>query len=83
MRYGRGEIDIIAERAGVVAVCEVKTRASNAFGSPAEAMNPAKCRSVRLAAYGWARENRVSLHSLRFDLAVVTGTALELIDNAF
>ena len=83
MRHGRGEIDIIAERADVVAVCEVKTRGSNAFGSAAEAMTPAKCRSVRLAALGWARENRIPIHCLRFDVAVITGTKLELIENAF
>ena len=83
MRHGRGEIDIIAERDGTVAVCEVKTRGSSAYGSPAEAMTTAKCRSVRVAAHGWARENLVPFHSLRFDVAVITGTSLEVIEDAF
>jgi len=82
-RHGRGEIDIIAERRGVIAVCEVKTRASNVFGAPAEAMTDAKCRSVRLAALGWAHEHGIPSQSLRFDVAVVTGTKLDVIERAF
>ena len=83
VRSGRGEIDIVAERHGVFAVCEVKTRRNNDFGFAAEAMTPSKCRTVRRTAYGWACENRVPTSRLRFDAAFVVGTSIEVVENAF
>ena len=83
VRHGRGEIDIIAERDGIFAVCEVKARRSNDFGSPGEAMTPAKCRTVRLAALGWARDHAVPASRLRFDAALVVGAKVDIIENAF
>ncbi|MEY4157905.1 MAG: hypothetical protein RL743_400 [Actinomycetota bacterium] len=83
VRHGRGEVDIIAERHGVVAVCEVKTRRNNDFGFAGEAMTPAKCRTVRRTAHGWARDNGVPASRLRFDAAFVVGRSLEVVENAF
>ena len=83
MLHGRGEIDIIAEKNGVWVFCEVKARRGSAFGSPADAMSPAKCRTVRLAAFGWARENGVRQSSLRFDVALIVGRDIEVRENAF
>ena len=83
VHHGRGEIDIIARRHDVIAVCEVKTRATEQFGFPAEAMTVAKCRSVRVAAFGWAKDNSIATWRLRFDLAVVTGTKIEVFADAF
>lgn len=83
VRHGRGEIDLIATRNDVVAVCEVKTRRNVDFGLPGEAMTSAKCRAVRTAALGWARANGVPAHRLRFDVAVVVGTTIEVIEDAF
>jgi len=46
----RGEIDIVAWREGVLCFVEVKTRSSNLFGAPQEAVNRAKQRQIcRLA----------------------------------
>jgi putative endonuclease len=83
MRHGRGEIDIIAVRNDVVAICEVKTRQSAAFGTAGDAMTREKCRTVRLAAVGWAREHAIQVARLRFDVALITGTRLEIIEDAF
>jgi uncharacterized protein (TIGR00252 family) len=47
------EIDIIAERDGVMYFCEVKYRASNAYGSGLEYITAAKLRQMRLAARMW------------------------------
>ncbi len=41
-----GEIDIIARQGRTLAFVEVKTRRSNAFGSPAEAVGPRKQRQI-------------------------------------
>ncbi|MEY3641755.1 MAG: hypothetical protein RLZZ199_1560 [Actinomycetota bacterium] len=83
VRHGRGEIDIIAERNGVFAVCEVKTRRNNEYGFAAEAMTPAKCRTVRRTAFGWARDNGVPNSRLRFDAAFVVGTSIDVVENAY
>ena len=37
-----GEIDVIARRGATLVFCEVKTRRSDAFGTPAEAVTPRK-----------------------------------------
>lgn len=83
VRVGHGEIDVIAQRDEVVAICEVKTRASREFGDPAEALTTAKQRTVRTAAFGWARANGVATWRLRFDLACVVGTRLEMTPDSF
>lgn len=41
-RYQKAEIDIIAQKADVLAVIEVKTRSSLAFGSPQDFVSPKK-----------------------------------------
>ena len=65
------------------AVCEVKSRASEAFGSPGEAMHPSKCATVRRTAFAWARDHGIAAGRLRFDVALVTGTRIEVLENAF
>lgn len=46
----RGEIDLICRRAGELVIVEVKTRTSDAFGTPAEAVGPRKRRALAAAA---------------------------------
>jgi putative endonuclease len=41
-RYGKKEIDIIARKAGIIAIVEVKTRTTDYFGRPEESVNLAK-----------------------------------------
>jgi putative endonuclease len=83
VRHGRGEIDIIAERQGVFAVCEVKTRRNDEYGFAAEAMTPAKIRTVRRTAFGWARDNGVLTSRMRFDAAFVVGASMDVVENAY
>jgi putative endonuclease len=46
-RAGRlGEIDLIAERRGMLVFVEVKTRSSRRFGAPEESLTPDKCRRL-------------------------------------
>lgn len=83
VRAGKGEIDFIATRADVVVIGEVKARASENFGSPAEAMSQHKQRTVRRAGAQWARENNIAYWQLRFDLVCIVGTRIEVLPNAF
>ena len=46
----RGEIDLICRRRDELVIVEVKTRTSDAFGTPAEAVGPRKRRALAAAA---------------------------------
>jgi len=46
----RGEIDLVARDGDRLVVVEVKTRSSDAFGAPAEAVGPRKRRALAAAA---------------------------------
>jgi putative endonuclease len=92
-RCKRGELDVVACKSGVLVVCEVKARASNAFGTPAEAVTPAKQLKVRRATTDFRASMRAShdplallanaAHSVRFDVACVLGTQLEILEDIF
>lgn len=86
-RCRAGEIDVIVERDGLLVFCEVKTRATDRFGSPAHAVNIVKQRRVRRLAVTWMSQRRVRDARLRFDVACVVGTGesavVEVIEAAF
>lgn len=48
-----GEVDIVARDGDCLVVCEVKTRTSEAFGSPIEAVHGAKAARLRRLAGAW------------------------------
>lgn len=52
-RCARGEIDIVARDADALVVCEVKTRTSEQFGAPFEAVTRQKLRRLRRLAMLW------------------------------
>ncbi|MDE0116318.1 MAG: YraN family protein [bacterium] len=83
-RSRHGELDVIVRRGSVVAVCEVKTRSSNAFGAPAEAVGWQKQRRIRRLAAQWLSEQEHrGVVQLRFDVAEVMGRELRVIESAF
>ncbi|NBR67173.1 MAG: YraN family protein [Actinobacteria bacterium] len=78
-----GEIDVVARRGSLLVVCEVKARASAAWGSPWEAMTPLKQQRVRRAGHAFVRGLGERGLRVRFDVAAVTGTRLEVMEDAF
>ena len=82
-RCAAGEIDVIACKPGVLVICEVKARASNAFGSGAEAVTVTKQRRLRRLAAQWMAADGRRWTDIRFDVAVVTAGKLEIIEAAF
>lgn len=86
-RRRQGEIDIIAIRDLVLVICEVKTRATADFGSPALAVDANKQQRLRRLAAHWLSENPTTRVSVRFDVAAVVGpkedVSLEVIESAF
>ena len=78
-----GEIDVVARRGNLVVVCEVKARATNAWGSPWESMTPLKQSRVRRAGAAFLRTLDERGVRVRYDVAAVTGTKLEMLQDAF
>jgi putative endonuclease len=70
-----GEVDIIAVDGPVLIFCEVKTRSSITFGTPAEAVTEVKANRIRRLAVRWLVENRDASGEywpeLRFDVVSV------------
>src|SRR5262249_25583854 len=54
-----------------IVFCEVKTRRTDAFGIPAEAVTPAKQARIRRLAVQWLADNDERAAELRFDVAAV------------
>ena len=71
-RYGRfAEIDIIAEIGDTIVFVEVKTRRSNKFGMPAEAVTPQKQQKIITAATKFIQDNELYDKACRFDVVEV------------
>ena len=73
-----GEIDLVLRDGEVLVVCEVKTRASAAYGSPVEAVTPAKLARLRRLAARWIADRGVRVAEVRFDLV---GVRLDLAEH--
>jgi putative endonuclease len=66
-----GELDIIAEREGVVIGVEVKTRASAAMGEPEEAVTPSKQRKLILTLQTYLMEKGDEQRPYQLDVIAV------------
>jgi len=87
-RCAVGEIDLIAREDGVLVFIEVRTRSSDAFGSPLESVDGFKQRKLREVARHYLRERRPRYQSVRFDvvgilLAEGTEAKVEIVPHAF
>jgi putative endonuclease len=82
-RCDMGELDLVCRKEGVLVVCEVKTRRTDTFGSPAEAVTAGKQRRIRQLAARWLREHPLGYREIRFDVASVDRGALRVIEGAF
>lgn len=71
-REKTGEIDIIAEEKGTIVFVEVKTRSSNLFGSPAEAVSYSKQQKIINTALLYLRKKVCKDVPVRFDIIEVT-----------
>lgn len=69
---GHKEIDIVAEKDGVLVIVEVKTRRDARFGKPEDAVSDSKMRRIVLAADAYVRLNRIDM-PVRFDIITVLG----------
>ncbi|TQS44316.1 YraN family protein [Cryptosporangium phraense] len=70
-RCSDGELDIVARDGDTLVFCEVKTRRSDAYGVPAEAVVAAKVLRLRRLAAQWIRASGVHPDVVRFDVVSV------------
>ena len=70
-RCPSGEIDLVLRDGDVLVVCEVKTRASSACGTPHEAITPAKLARLQRLGLLWAEAHDVRPAETRIDLVAV------------
>jgi len=82
-----GELDIVAVLASpvrvIIAIVEVKARATNNFGSPFEAVTQVKQKKLRIAATKFLSSHHELHGEIRFDVVAVLGTQLDVLYNAF
>jgi len=88
-RCREGELDVVVARDSVLVFCEVKTRRSTTFGSPAEAVTITKQRRLRTLAMRWLDAHpEARARTVRFDVASVLAErgrplVLDVIESAF
>lgn len=64
------EIDIIAKYKNTTVFVEVKTRKTNAFGAPAEAVTKAKYKNIKTGVLTYISENNI--RDYRIDVIAIT-----------
>ena len=79
-----GELDLIVRNGREFVFCEVKTRTTDAFGVPAEAVSPLKQARIRRLAARWLQDDcPTPPRSIRFDVASVLAGDIEVLEGAF
>ena len=83
-----GEIDIVAQDKDTICFIEVKTRISDQFGSPFEAITKSKQRTIVRCALSFLQERKFMESKMRFDCVGVDFTEseeghIEIIKDAF
>jgi putative endonuclease len=81
-RWPGGEIDLIARDGDCLVFVEVKTRSSEAFGLPEEAVDEAKQRKLIRTAQRYLLQHPTELN-VRFDVVALSGGRARLHPNAF
>ena len=86
-RNGHRDIDLVVERAGVVAFVEVKARRGDRFGTPVEAVHWRKQRELARSAAVWIDRHGLPDENYRFDVVgvLMAGEHVRVrhVENAF
>ena len=82
-RCSLGEIDLVAVDGATLVVVEVKTRSSEAYGHPLEAITPGKLERLYLLASRWARAHDLRFSGFRVDAVAIVddGTGRPAIEH--
>lgn len=83
-RTAFGEADIIAQKDKYLVFVEVKTRSSELYGSPCEAVGAKKQqRYIKIAEYYLSCHEKFADFYVRFDVAEVLSGEVNYLENAF
>ena len=78
------ELDLVVRRGRRLIFCEVKEKAGERFGDPAEMVDAEKQRRLRRAAAGWlARHPEAGGLAISFDVVAIQGGRLRRVAEAF
>lgn len=70
-RCPEGELDLVLTDGRILIVCEVKTRTSDNYGTPAEAVDNAKAGRIRRLARRWRNDYHVAHVKTRHDIVAI------------
>ncbi|MDQ3679392.1 MAG: YraN family protein [Actinomycetota bacterium] len=83
-RCREGELDLVVRDGRKFVFCEVKTRTTDAFGAPVEAVTRTKQMRLRRLAARWLEDEApVRPREIRFDVASVLEGTIEVVEGAF
>lgn len=81
-RCPHGELDIVAHDGEATVFVEVKTRSSDRFGHPLDAITPGKLARLRRLAGAWCAAQSTTTGRIRIDvIAVIAGRAGITLDH--
>ncbi len=85
-RFDKAEVDIIARKADVLAIVEVKTRSTTDFGDPQDFVKPKQIQRLVKAVDEYVTVNDLDVE-VRFDIIAIVkegeGFNIEHLENAF
>ena len=85
-RFDKAEVDIIARKADILAIVEVKTRSSLDFGNPQDFVKPKQIKNLVKAVDEYVTENDLDVE-VRFDIIAIVKEnkefKIEHLENAF
>lgn len=85
-RFNKAEVDIIAKKACILAIVEVKTRSTSDFGNPQDFVKPKQIQRLVKAVDEYVNANELNVE-VRFDIMAIVkegnGYKIEHLENAF
>lgn len=82
-RCSLGEVDVIARDKQVICFVEVKTRRTDRYGLPEEAIDSYKQRRLARVALSYLKEKKLFNQDIRFDVVSIFPDEIRIIKNAF
>lgn len=80
-RFEKAEVDILAEKDGILAVVEVKTRSTDDFGNPQDFVKPKQIQRLVKAVDAFIQDHSIDLE-VRFDvLAIILNNSQKRIEH--
>jgi len=85
-RFDKAEVDIIAQKAEILAIVEVKTRSTTDFGNPQDFVKPKQIKNLVKAVDEYVNVNDLDVE-VRFDIIAIVkqnkSFKIEHLENAF